>query len=276
MIWALAVLIGGAVALALAWPLLRHRSASGGDADAGRDMAVYRDQLAELARDEARGLIGAAEAAAAHAEIARRMLAAERARTQATAADGPAPAWSFAAVALAPLAALAIYAALGSPGLPGRPAADPQSPAAQATMIRGMVERLAARLAQAPDDVEGWRRLARARLVLGEIDAAREAAANAASRAPDNVEVLLELADLHAPASPAEPLGAFFLETLRRVLALRPDHAQALFFLGMDAYRRDDRLSARRYWEKLLTVLPADAPVAADIRRRVESLGAVR
>jgi cytochrome c-type biogenesis protein CcmH len=274
MIWALAVLLSVAVGLALAWPLLRGR----GDAPAadGRDIAVYRDQLAELARDQARGLIGPAEAAAAHAEVARRMLAAERARTEATARSKRAPAWSVAAVALVPLAALGIYALIGSPGLPARPAGDPNSPAAQAAAIRGMVDRLAARLAQSPDDVEGWRRLARSRFVLGDVEAARAAAANAAIRAPGDVEVLLELAEFHAPASPAEPLGMVFVETLRKVLDLRPDNVQALFFLGMDAYRRDDRLSARRYWEKLLEVLPADAPVAAEIRRRVESLGAVR
>jgi len=274
MIWALAVLLSAALGLALAWPLLRGR-AQAADAD-GRDIAVYRDQLAELARDEARGLIGAAEAAAAHAEVARRMLAAERARNQATARSGKAPAWSLAAIALAPLVALGLYALLGSPDLPARPAADPHSPAAQAAAIRGMVDRLAARLAQSPDDVEGWRRLARSRFVLGDVEAARAAAINAAIRAPADVEVLLELAEFHAPASPSEPLGQVFVETLRKVLDLRPDNVQALFFLGMDAYRRDDRLSARRYWEKLLAVLPADAPVAAEIRRRLESLGAVR
>jgi cytochrome c-type biogenesis protein CcmH len=139
-----------------------------------------------------------------------------------------------------------------------------------------MVEGLAARLAQSPDDVEGWRRLARARAVLGEIDAARAAAENAASRAPNNLEVLLELADLHAPASPADPLTPMFIETLRRVIVLDPRHVQSLFFLGMDAFRREDRPSAKRHWEALLTVLPPDAPVAADIRRRLETLGAAR
>ena len=38
------------------------------------DLEVYRDQLAELDRDAARGLIGAAEAEEARAEIARRIL----------------------------------------------------------------------------------------------------------------------------------------------------------------------------------------------------------
>jgi tetratricopeptide (TPR) repeat protein len=42
-------------------------------------------------------------------------------------------------------------------------------------MIRGMVDRLAARLESAPRDADGWLRLIRARTVLGESDLAREA-----------------------------------------------------------------------------------------------------
>lgn len=271
MIWALAAMAAGAVAIALVWPLLRRADA--GEGETNPDLAVYRDQLAELERERARGLIGDAEAASAHAEIARRMLASGRAHAAQASPVRQAPAWSLAAVALVPLAAILIYAGIGSPGLPSRPASDPNSPAQQAGAIRAMVENLSARLARSPDDVEGWRRLARARFVLGEIDAARTAAENAASRAPDDLEVLLELADLHAPASPADPLSPMFVETLRRVVSLDPRHVQALFFLGMDAFRRDDRPTARRYWEALLTVLPADAPVAADIRRRLGALG---
>ena len=41
-------------------------------------------------------------------------------------------------------------------------------------MIRGMVDRLAARLKQNGDDVEGWLRLVRAYMVLGDVDKARE------------------------------------------------------------------------------------------------------
>jgi len=48
-------------------------------------------------------------------------------------------------------------------------------------MIRGMVERLAARLDQNPDDKEGWTRLARAYDVLGETEKARAARARAAA-----------------------------------------------------------------------------------------------
>ena len=46
-------------------------------------------------------------------------------------------------------------------------------------MILGMVERLAGRLKDNPDDAEGWRMLARSYEVLGETDKAKEARAKA-------------------------------------------------------------------------------------------------
>jgi len=48
-------------------------------------------------------------------------------------------------------------------------------------MSRGMVDRLAARLEQSPDDKEGWARLAHAYEVLGETDKARAARTRAAA-----------------------------------------------------------------------------------------------
>ncbi len=57
-------------------------------------------------------------------------------------------------------------------------AAD-MSPADREQMVRGMVERLAARLSADGSDVEGWLRLMRAYMVLGERAKARAAAADA-------------------------------------------------------------------------------------------------
>ena len=54
-------------------------------------------------------------------------------------------------------------------------AAQSMSPEDRQAMIRGMVERLAARLAEKPDDPEGWARLARAYDVLGETEKAQAA-----------------------------------------------------------------------------------------------------
>ena len=54
-------------------------------------------------------------------------------------------------------------------------AASENGPAGdQGQMIRGMVERLAARLEDAPNDADGWLRLMKARTVLGELELARD------------------------------------------------------------------------------------------------------
>ena len=52
----------------------------------------------------------------------------------------------------------------------------------RAAMIRSMVQRLAARLADNPDDLAGWRRLARAYAVLGEADKERAVRERIAAR----------------------------------------------------------------------------------------------
>jgi cytochrome c-type biogenesis protein CcmH len=58
-------------------------------------------------------------------------------------------------------------------------AADDMTAAQRAEMIGGMVERLAARLKQNGDDVDGWLRLVRAYMVLGQLDKAKQAVADA-------------------------------------------------------------------------------------------------
>jgi cytochrome c-type biogenesis protein CcmH len=60
-------------------------------------------------------------------------------------------------------------------------AAQSMSPDERRAMIRGMVERLAARLEQNPGDQEGWARLAHAYEVLGDTDKAQAARARAAA-----------------------------------------------------------------------------------------------
>ncbi len=54
-------------------------------------------------------------------------------------------------------------------------AASSIPPGQQSEMVRGMVDRLAARLKQNPKDAPGWIRLMRARMVLGETEAAQQA-----------------------------------------------------------------------------------------------------
>lgn len=75
----------------------------------------------------------------------------------------------------------------GAPATAGIPGPTPEQLAAAASippqqqdvMVQGMVERLADRLRANPKDADGWIRLMRSRMVLGETDAAGQALASA-------------------------------------------------------------------------------------------------
>jgi cytochrome c-type biogenesis protein CcmH len=74
-------------------------------------------------------------------------------------------------------------------------AANDMTTAQRAEMIGGMVERLAARLKQNGDDVDGWLKLVRAYMVLGQTDKAKQAAADARQAAASSPERLRALND---------------------------------------------------------------------------------
>lgn len=71
--------------------------------------------------------------------------------------------------------ATAATAAIPGPTPEQLAAASSIPPKQQSEMVKGMVDRLANRLKQNPKDADGWMRLMRARMVLGETEAAREA-----------------------------------------------------------------------------------------------------
>src|SRR5438552_197168 len=71
-LWFAFALMTAAAVFVVLWPLSR----SGFARRSGSEIAVYRDQLEEIARDRAVGLIGAAEAEAAEREVSRRLIAA--------------------------------------------------------------------------------------------------------------------------------------------------------------------------------------------------------
>src|SRR6201984_3529302 len=114
-LWFGVALMTAAAVWAVLWPLARR----GRDLRSGSDVAVYRDQLAEVQRDRAAGLIGENEAAGAHGAISRRLIAAG----EAAPATWRRRAVAVAALTLLPLGAATLYLALGSPSLPDQPLA---------------------------------------------------------------------------------------------------------------------------------------------------------
>src|SRR3974377_358918 len=119
-LWIVFAVMPATAVLAVLWPLGRKP----GDRGAGSDRLVYEDQLKEIDRDRAVGLIGDAEAESARIEISRRLLAAvdaESAVAQQPSAESHTRRRRAALVAVlvVPLVALTSYLRLGSPEIPG-------------------------------------------------------------------------------------------------------------------------------------------------------------
>lgn len=161
LLWIILAVLTGGVLFVLLRPLAR-KEASGEAGDAARegfDAAVYRDQLAEIDADRARGLIGDAEAEAARIEIARRLLASDgkvRATSAGPSRGAAANAAMVAVALLLPLLALGFYLSYGSPGLPDQPLALRLKDPANEQNIAALVARVEARLREHPEDGEGW------------------------------------------------------------------------------------------------------------------------
>ncbi len=152
-------------------------------------------------------------------------------------------------------------------------AAKDMSPEDRQAMIRGMVERLASRLEENPNDVDGWIRLGRSYGVLQQPDAALKAFARAAEQAPNRVDVQLAYARALFPqGTPESAMPPAFKSVIANLLSLDPALPEAMFYGGLIAANDGDKAKARDLWSKLLERLGPDAPVRAALEERLKAL----
>ena len=152
-------------------------------------------------------------------------------------------------------------------------AAQDMSPEDQAQMIGAMVERLAERLSENPDDLQGWLRLGRSYSVLGRHAESREAFARAAEMAPDDTAVLRGYA--RAVMNAAGEVTQFPEQAValyQRILELDANHPEALWFMGFTAAAAGRTDAARGYWNRLLDLLPAGGADRQVVERALADL----
>jgi cytochrome c-type biogenesis protein CcmH len=161
----------------------------------------------------------------------------------------------------------------GQPSGPTREqmqAAQDMSPEAREKMIQGMVDRLAKRLEDNPDNLQGWTRLARSYNVLGKPEKAREALKKATEIAPENVDLLAQYARAIRRAA-GDKQTEKSIAVSRRILKLDQDNAEALWFVGVHEARKGNTEKARDLFDKALATLP-DSPQTKELRRRAEEM----
>ena len=194
------------VVAALAAPMLgRNRTAPRFGQDAA-NVALYRDQLAELERDRAQGVLSEEQFEQARTELGQRLLAEVPVDAEAH-APGPhaaGGAWRYVALAAIPIVAVLTYLVLGVPdALESGKLSTQEASGGHAQNLAQLVERLAARLEKNPQDAEAWMLLARSRQMLGQPAEAVRALVKAIELEPRAAPLCADLADMLAASANA-------------------------------------------------------------------------
>jgi len=267
-LWLLFALMTAAAIFAVLWPLGRVRARERG----GNDVAVYRDQLDEIARDRACGLIGEVEAEAARVEVSRRLLGAADAAPTAPAAPGSTVGrrvTGLAALIAMPVIAGGLYLALGSPQLPGQPLASRDSAPPQDRSLERLVAQVESHLEKNPEDGRGWEVVGPVYMRLERFDDAVKAHRNSlrlngatAQREADLGEALMAAAN---GVVTAEAKAAF-----ERALTHDAKHNKARFLLAVAAQQDGQPEKAAAIWRAMLADIRPGSPWIGMVR---EALG---
>lgn len=297
-------LMAGALALGSGIALLMgFRRGAGATAEVSApalDVQLYRDQLAGIERDAARGTIAAEEAGRLRTEISRRLLEADRqARATAPArlADGPRLGLPLVVLTLA--GAGALYWTLGVPGYPDMPMATrlalseklrenrpsqavaeadapvPPEPQGADAEYLALMQKLRSTVAERPDDIRGQRLLAENEARLGNYRAAHAAQAEVIRLAGDaaTAEDYALLAEMlvYATGGYVSPEAeAALTEALRR----DPKNTAALYLSGLMFAQVDRADRAFALWRTALESATPDSPWMKPLQEQIGDMAA--
>jgi len=273
--WILAAIMTFAATAALILPLSLGRSAKA-VAPEEYDVEVYRDQLNEIDRDVAAGLIKAEDAGVARGEIGRRLLVVARKAENFTVGNVARSAsysrYAIAAVVVfMPAAAVVAYLMLGAPGAPQLPLAARISQEPAPSDINSLIANAERHLAASPEDGRGWDVLGPIYLRTGRIDDATNAFRKAISLLGPSAARQSGLGE--ALVSKA---GGVVTEEARLVFQsareLGPEDPRPSFFLALANAQEGKLEEARSEFSALLEHSPADAPWNPALQKQIAAL----
>ncbi|HZV91969.1 MAG TPA: c-type cytochrome biogenesis protein CcmI [Caldimonas sp.] len=239
-------------------------------------LASARKRLAELRVRRDAGTLAAADYEVQRRAIEREMSEHLLADVDSAAVRPSARLWAGVAVFVLAVAA-AGYWKTGSPSLAGAgpdrsstlsAAAGGASAASGLQQIAAMVDKLAARMKERPDDAQGWLMLARSYSVLGRFAEAIPAYKRATELQPDNAVLLADYADAVA-ASRGGVDNPESEQLVKRALAADPKQPKALALAGTIAFDRGDYKGAIDRWQQMAEVLPADSAMLKQVQASI-------
>lgn len=267
----LLIVVAAALVLPPLWFGQRTQAAKGERKE--MNLAIFRDQLADLEHEKSEGSLSDSEFEQAKNEIQRRMLdeiQPENAATGASAPQGGSRKTAIALLVLIPVLTVFGYAMLGNPK-----ALDPVQTKAPQTMtpeqIDEMVAKLAARLEANPDDLNGWLMLARSYKNLGRYADAAHAYGKAEKAVNEDPELLANYAEALAMAG-GKGLKGKPMQLIERALKLDPNNGHTLFLAGAAAMEAGDNKKGIAYWEALLPQVEPGSEIDQMLRSGIEQM----
>ena len=271
MIWIAPMLLTALVLVGLLLPL-RRRGAEG-PPRAAYDQAVYRDQLTELDRDIARGLLAPSEVAGTRLELQRRLLAVEND----PASSPPQRVSRSHAVVLAVMvtaSAAGVYLTIGAPGLPDMPYASRQASGGDDPQkLAELADALEARLQGSAGNVEGWMLLGRTAAGLGQWPRATNAYLQAMLRGAPGAAPIAAYGEALAMQAQGVVTPAA-RQAFVTALATEPGFPIARYYLALADAQAGDAKAAIAGWLALAAELPESAEARGVLAQRIAETAA--
>jgi cytochrome c-type biogenesis protein CcmH len=273
--WVMAALMIGLVLAFQLPPLLRNRAGAGSPVSrAASNLAVFRDQLAELEADLAAGTIDRGQCEAARADLQRGLLEDVGGPSAVASAAVKRSSATVIAVAITvPLLSVLLYLGVGN--LNGLEPAKRQASAQGAPhdlsseQMEGMLVRLAQRMESNPDDAAGWVMLARSYSAFGRWGEAAAAYDKAVALFPQDAQLLADYADALAMAQ-GQRLQGKPEALVQRALKADGNNLKALALAGTIDFDKGDYAKAIGYWKRILPLLPADSEMGNSVRSSIQ------
>lgn len=238
------------------------------------NLAIFRDQLAELEREKAAGTLADADFEQTRRELQRRLLeeVGDDATASLPASHAPSRTLAVVLLLLMPVAAVLGYTLLGNPKALD-PAQTVAAPRMTPEQIDAMVAKLAERMQANPDDLQGWLMLARSYKTLGRYADAAAAYGKAEKAVNEDPDLLASYAETIAMAG-GKGLSGKPLQLVERALKLDPKHGHSLFLAGAAAMEAGDNKKGIAYWEALLPQVEPGSEIDQMLRSGIEQMKA--
>lgn len=238
------------------------------------NLAIFRDQLAELEREKAAGTLADADFEQTRRELQRRLLeeVGDDATASLPASHAPSRTLAVVLLLLMPVAAVLGYTLLGNPKALD-PAQTVAAPRMTPEQIDAMVAKLAERMQANPDDLQGWLMLARSYKTLGRYADAAMAYGKAEKAVNEDPDLLASYAETIAMAG-GKGLSGKPLQLVERALKLDPKHGHSLFLAGAAAMEAGENKKGIAYWEALLPQVEPGSEIDQMLRSGIEQMKA--